>query len=480
MVSNIFLSMNGMLKKARSPELIVLFSMIICYTVILSWASCIRFWSYYALNDLAIFEQSLWMTLKGHFFYSSLLTMSQFGLHNSPILFILLPFYAVFQNTETLLVIQSFVYGAGAIPVYLIAKDKLGGRMGLFFSGLYLLYPPLHGANLADFHEIAFAPLILGMCLYFLMQGKFRNYIIFSILALTIKEDISLIIITMTIWGLWYHKNTIKKDRIILFATIIISALWLIVSLFVIIPAFNTSSHYLFLNQYSNPIKSIVNYGPQKLTYLIELLFPLGFTSIFSPGILIAGITGFLAIFISPSEFYSDIYHHYSAYLIPFIFFSSVVSLNYIFSKITSDKIKFKNIIISVILCCSISSFILYGPLLHPPYPPVYVTDDDKTLDLIISLIPENAIVSTQANLLSHLSKRYIVTNIFLKDADVILLYEKSVPEYYQLLKSIKVNETVNQEISTGFMRIYNENGISLFVRKSDTLISGLKSFSKS
>ena len=120
-------------------EYLVLAVMITCYGITLSWFSLVRFWSFYSLNDLAIFEQSLWMTLQGHFFYSSLLTMSQFGLHNSPILFFILPVYALFQNTEVLLILQSFIYGLGAIPVYLIAREKLKGGLGLFFSGLYLL-----------------------------------------------------------------------------------------------------------------------------------------------------------------------------------------------------------------------------------------------------------------------------------------------------------------------------------------------------
>jgi len=92
--------------------------------------------------DLGIFTQSFWTTAyAGKFLYHTCELFINpsgvfFGVHFSPILFFVLPFYWAIPRPETLLVLQSFAIGSAAIPIYKLAKEYTGGRIvGLVFCG---------------------------------------------------------------------------------------------------------------------------------------------------------------------------------------------------------------------------------------------------------------------------------------------------------------------------------------------------------
>ena len=82
--------------------------------------------------------------------------VNQFGDHFALIYYAIAPLYAAFSSATTLLILQSVALGLGAIPVYLLAKDKIGSLpVAVALAAAYLLYPALHAVNTFDFHEIA-------------------------------------------------------------------------------------------------------------------------------------------------------------------------------------------------------------------------------------------------------------------------------------------------------------------------------------
>ena len=104
--------------------------------------------------DTGIFAQSFWTAAFASLpFYNTYEGHSHFAYHNSPILFLLLPLYRLVPTVETLLVAQTVAIALGAIPVFLLARDRVGPRTGLVLGALWLLNFPLHGVNWHDFHE---------------------------------------------------------------------------------------------------------------------------------------------------------------------------------------------------------------------------------------------------------------------------------------------------------------------------------------
>ena len=150
--------------EAKADRLILVF--IGVYTAVFS---CFTTYMHYAFKtyawDLGIYTQALWTTvnLGKPFYYTIELQVNPsgnfLGAHFSPILFLVVPLYALCQSPITLLVLQSFIIGLAAIPIYWIARDKLGSKLwGLTFAAAFLLHPAVHGINCYDFHVEAFIP----------------------------------------------------------------------------------------------------------------------------------------------------------------------------------------------------------------------------------------------------------------------------------------------------------------------------------
>src|SRR5437879_2663091 len=84
--------------------------------------------------DLGVYDQSMYSTVHyGRLFFSTVewpYTMSvvpagtQLAVHFSPVLFLLLPIYAVFPSPVTLLVLKTIAVALGAFPVYLMGRRR--------------------------------------------------------------------------------------------------------------------------------------------------------------------------------------------------------------------------------------------------------------------------------------------------------------------------------------------------------------------
>ena len=184
----------GIFVRAKIFE-IVLISIVVIYAVVFSYLTVLKL---EALGmhawDLGIYLQAIHTTAtSGKLFYTTAelpytLTAippgTQFAVHFSPILFLIVPVYALFQTPITLLVIKSTVIAIGAIPVFLLAKKILGTPIwGLFFAIGYLLYPALQGINWYDFQPQSFFPTLALFTILFIEFKKNKLAILFGYLS---------------------------------------------------------------------------------------------------------------------------------------------------------------------------------------------------------------------------------------------------------------------------------------------------------
>src|SRR5690606_39645460 len=83
-------------------------------------------------EDTAYYGQLLWNTLRGDILVGNLVqerlysppVHSDFALHISPVLFALLPVYAVAPDHLTLLILRDIALAAAAWPLYTIARSE--------------------------------------------------------------------------------------------------------------------------------------------------------------------------------------------------------------------------------------------------------------------------------------------------------------------------------------------------------------------
>lgn len=153
--------------------------------------------------DLGLFTQTLWNTLQGRVMQNSIEEVPQnLAIHMNPVMFLLVPIYALFPTPQILLVLQTLVVALGAWPLYFLSRHILQEKfLSLIIAISYLLYPGTQWVNWFDFHPIAFLPTFFFAGIYFALQNRWRWAIIFLALAASTKEDAILLV---AVAGLWF------------------------------------------------------------------------------------------------------------------------------------------------------------------------------------------------------------------------------------------------------------------------------------
>lgn len=142
--------------------------------------------------------------------------LSHFAVHFSPIYYLLLPFYMIFRNPQSLLAMQAAVCFSGVIPLAMLCKKwRYSGAVTLALCGVFLCYPGFTGACFYDFHENCFLVPIILWILYFLEAGNGLGLSIFAILLICVKEDAGLYLIFIALYAL-FNKKISKPTSIFL------------------------------------------------------------------------------------------------------------------------------------------------------------------------------------------------------------------------------------------------------------------------
>lgn len=188
------------------------------YSYILIWKHNL-FYTY--AWDLGIYAQALKSTLNGRVMYHTpnlLINPSgnHMEIHFTPILFILLPLYALAPRAETLLVIKSFASFTSSIPLYLLSKKTMNSaKKALVVVLLYFLYPPLHGALWFDFQPQSFLPLLVfsAECAY--IYKKKILWILFLVLTAMVTEHGALIALLLVLIKLIDYLKDLRYRKIL-------------------------------------------------------------------------------------------------------------------------------------------------------------------------------------------------------------------------------------------------------------------------
>ncbi|MEK6853786.1 MAG: DUF2079 domain-containing protein, partial [Nanoarchaeota archaeon] len=129
----------------------------------------------------------------------------------------------------------------GAIPLYLIARRKLGEKIAVVFAIAYFLYPPTQYFTLFDFHTEAFLVTFLLFAMYFLERKSAPWMFTFLFLAGLTKEYIPIIFIFFAAYTL-----IIQKRVKIAAAAAVIGAAWLFVNYGIILNSYELTSLHVY------------------------------------------------------------------------------------------------------------------------------------------------------------------------------------------------------------------------------------------
>ncbi len=308
-------------------------------------------------TDLGAFSHIFWNTVRGRFLESSWYGHSFLGEHNSPILILLAPFYALWQDPRMLIFLQVLLIGLSSLFLYWIACEKLKDRfIALVFAVSYLLHPFFSRITLIGFYEISLAPLLLFCTFLALIKRKTKTYFLFAFLSLMIKEEMSLLFL---FFGAYIFAKHNRKIGII---TIAMAILWALLSFKVIIPCMleytsitGEKAGYQYTGRYQHLGKSLGEIAknvifhpgvigktifiPEKIITLIMLFLPFGFFSLTS-FLIFPAIPILLLHLLAYFKIQYLLFGHYSASILPFVAISAIYGFSNLMERIKKQRLQ--------------------------------------------------------------------------------------------------------------------------------------------
>jgi len=448
-------------KVSQSPKslkgLAIISAASIPYALIIFLLNIDRFSRGANIHDLFIFESSLWNTLHGRVFYNFYEFGNHLGTHFSPGLFILLPFYALWQSPLLLLLLQSIAVAGAGIPLYLLSRKIFNSETAaVFITIIFWLYIPTLGAAFSGFHESPFVMAPLFFLFWSHEENKMRLFWLSAICVLIWKETYSFLLL------FWALALTItKKDRKTGLILLLLSTIWTLWTIFIIMPLIRGVPISEGMIQYRFPREIGHSFGEmltnfsrhpgvffryaferQKVQYLLVLFSPLIFLPLFSPALIFPIIPQLAENLLSRGLLGVSFLKHYTASVIPFIFYAGLISTSMLcryFEKKGLSRKRFLRMVGLIIVGIWICSFFRSDVFLT-----VFLKEKTKEEQLhylfpaelseakrLGAMVPTEASFAASGHLAKYFARRKVISYVspgFLRifPFDYILFYSPS------------------------------------------------------
>ncbi|RLI44495.1 hypothetical protein DRO64_03900 [Candidatus Bathyarchaeota archaeon] len=419
------------LVKENKTELLLL-SLMILVTAHTTFVQLVYHHNYQTFAwDLGIFLQSLeTFVFHGKLFYNTVElpynpSGSYFGIHFSPILFLIAVPYAVYPHPLTLFLIKNLLICAASPIIYKIAKEQqLSELTSALIAVTYLFFLPMYGPLTWDFHPYYLLPLFISLTHLYILKKHYRATLIVTILGLSTNEFAAILYI---FYGLCLFLKGLKE---IAKKIILLSTAWFIFAIMIISLLNPRQLQYYIsslltqgllkekLTQFGFDIFTMIN--RDKLAYLVIVYGFLLFLPLLSPIEGILTILPWISIMlISKHAPYYSPYYQYPAFISVQLFLATINSVRKIM------RIRLQGIVALTLVALNISSAIILGPIgfgfldyatkfTRPTHfhtinrfnlIGIDVPNRDA-LEEALSIIPENASLLVQNHLFPHVCQR--------------------------------------------------------------------------
>lgn len=354
--------------RRRDPVRWALAGMILVWSVVfirLGWLRHTRFGTFGF--DLGIYDQAIWLMSRFKSPFITLRGLPFWGTHANPILVLFVPFYWLGAGPIFLLIAQVASQAAGAVAVYLLARDRFESRWpAVAMAGVLLLHPTYQYLVWEFFHPDALA---LGPLLFAYWAARARRwnwFVVAGVLALASKEDVALAMIVLG------ALIAARGDRRIGAVTAAVAAAWFMFATRVIIPVsngigpfydsffgeFGSSAGEVTKNVISNPGKAIdVATRPNRMSYYRMMFAPVAFLPLFAVPTLLLGAPMIGVNALSSFPYQQEIRYHYAALVVAAIILATVEAIAWLGRTATT-----RAFLVGLVAATSLASTVAWGP----------------------------------------------------------------------------------------------------------------------
>jgi uncharacterized membrane protein len=381
--------------------------------------------------DEGIFDQFFWLLAHGRQF-NTVRGVTLAGHHASFAFLPLAPLTWLGAGPNTWNVIHALTIASTAIPLFLLARDKLGSRWLAFGVGVvWLVQPTPQWLVHEGFHPEGMSlPFLVGTYLFgerMLVQkresGSVRSttrwaFIACFALTITWKEDLSLALLGMGL--MWLIRREWRLAR----GVIAVSAVWFVVFGLWLVPHFAGGSVYggLYGELGETPGEVVANSArhPGDLVELLrdndaggyarDLGQSWGFVSVASPTSLLIGLPQWFTSVISTADFTRNIQLHYAAIPLASLAIGFVEGMRWLQQRRWWSS---RDMLIFVVVVAALCSR-WYGvsPLsikYRDGYWPLVAAESDEARRDAVDRIPDGAGVVADYRTVPHLTHREII-----------------------------------------------------------------------
>ena len=203
--------------------------------------------------DLGIYDQGFWLVSRGKSFVT-VRGIDFWGHHVNLVAILFAPFYWLGAGPSFLITVQAAALGAGAIPTYLLARDRLGNEwIGLVFAFVYLMYAPIQWIAWANFHPEALVVSPLLFAWWFATKRRWPLFFVSIVFALSTREDTALAVFVMglVLWlMLWRSDRGDRRSRRMVLGAAALGVVWYAVCTRLVIPAFNQGQQPFYIGYF--------------------------------------------------------------------------------------------------------------------------------------------------------------------------------------------------------------------------------------
>ncbi|NPA86097.1 MAG: DUF2079 domain-containing protein [bacterium] len=320
--------------------------------------------------DLGIFAQVLWFSLHGKPFYYTVepwwcgnLACSFLGVHFCPVLYLLLPLFALWPSAVMLIIIKIYVLlFLTLLILYYYCYLRTGDpRTAKLLAFLYALHPGVVGAALFDFHCEDFFPLGFFLvltalelrCLWLFLLGYFL--VLFSLEHFALY--LALVLATIVLFS---NRYKVRKHKLLIAGLFLLSGLLIFRAEIALMQMFRakTTSKYFFSTAVRHiSLENFFNNLAAKIYYFIELFLPFMFLPLLRPQLLLPVILWILFAFTYSLPTYYALATQYQDFTVPVIFFVFLETLEILEKKGTKIAKRSQLFIAGLILS---AAFVIY------------------------------------------------------------------------------------------------------------------------
>ena len=183
-------------------------------------------------NDLSVFDYALWSSLRGEAMFVPFYGHSLLANHAMPTLWALLPAYALFESPTALLVLQLCFVAAAATLLWRIAAGRVPDLAVAALVAAFLFSRGSHGAIMSMFYIESLEPLLVFAMVLAAARKQWPLYWVAVVLALGCKEDMPIYIGAFSL-----VLAVTSGHRRVAATTAAAAIVWFVVGLLVVMPA---------------------------------------------------------------------------------------------------------------------------------------------------------------------------------------------------------------------------------------------------